>query len=158
MNLPNRLNSELTSLLQDRDEIVGFKSSTEIEAEEQIKLESKKIEVELDSLLEEEPRKELDTPIDTQSNHLEHLDYLQARASILGIRIKDESISGNIKEVKREIVQRALRTIYERVQCQMVSIFSFCKDGSLERIGLYGIDIHGNVLENSSISPEKYDI
>lgn len=63
-----------------------------------------------------------------------------------------------IRLSQSEIIQKSLMIIYEKLNCQTVSIFLISKDGNLKREGLFGVDKEGEWVDNSWYPKESYSI
>ncbi len=55
-----------------------------------------------------------------------------------------------------EVVQKALKLVRDKLNCQVASIFLFTKDGVIKRKGINGVDKKGNSIDNSWFSKEQY--
>ncbi len=51
---------------------------------------------------------------------------------------------------KKEIIQKALKIVRQRLNAQTASIFLFSKDGCLHREGIEGIDAAGNLIQHET--------
>ncbi len=79
------------------------------------------------------------------SSPLDELKSLnQARTSLMACQSVDE------------VVQKALKLVRDKLNCQVASIFLFTKDGVIKRKGINGIDKEGNSIDNSWFPDEQY--
>jgi signal transduction histidine kinase len=56
-----------------------------------------------------------------------------------------------------EVVCEALKQARNKLNVQVTSIFLFSKEGTIKRIGIDGIDKHGNPIDNTWFSDEQYE-
>ncbi|MEM9543102.1 MAG: GAF domain-containing protein [Cyanobacteria bacterium P01_E01_bin.42] len=139
---------------ETRTSIVGFKPKEEEQQEQEIKQELQKQVEELSlDLLEDEVRlKQLQSSIEFYNSRS------QTRNSIIGLKL-GSSNPPHIDKVKKDIINHALKITYEKIECKVVTLFLFSKDGLLERAGLYGLNTDANlVIDNDELDSEIYGI
>ena len=55
-----------------------------------------------------------------------------------------------------EAVAKALAEVRKHLKVQVASIFLLSKEGVIERVGIDGVDVNNNVIEDSWLSEEHY--
>jgi transcriptional regulator with GAF, ATPase, and Fis domain len=142
------LDNILDELLEGRDEVIGYKTEKE---EEREKTTVSKVNYIDNSRNEQiESHKEL-------FNYRHKNRYEQEYLEVDYQDSLENTPPSN--ETRDQIIENALEVVYKKLNCQMVAIFLLSpKDGLLERVGVKGIDYHGNSINNSWFPEERYKI
>jgi hypothetical protein len=86
----------------------------------------------------------IDNSYSSNTNHREIRDYLP------------DLISG---DSKKNIIKNALAIACDKLHCQAAAVFLFSsKDGLLERVGIQGKNLNGELIDNNWFSQEKYEV
>jgi hypothetical protein len=149
---------KIDSILDVRNDMIGYKTETERRLEQKITNNVDYITdlPKYEELIRKHPElvdnyEKKNQPEDNVTNlSLEDEnteDYQEIRNCLIGF------------DSKKEIIQNALAIACDKLNCQAAAIFLFSsKDGLLKRVGIKGIDRNGEAIDNNWFEQESYTV